>query len=115
MAFVYRWEDDYGNGPYVGYGMFKGHCRTTGQPTPWEDGLHPGLGTLGPDMVCGFASLTQEREWFSYSERDAMRRRGMALYRYRLGPGQVFYAGRQCVFPRPESMIAERVEVDGLD
>lgn len=113
MAFVYRWEDAFGEGPYVAYGMFKDHHRKTGHPTPWQDGCRvPGVVGLGRDVVCGFASLSQERAWFCAADREAMRLRGLKLYRYRVGIGEAFYGGRQCAFKRTEDMLLDRVEID---
>lgn len=96
---VFRVQDAYGRGPYVGPGWpVWGPARrfdhdNAAHPSPLNDGLE------APAMrgECAFTSRAQARAWFSPAERRIMRRAGYVLHEFDAPPDTVAVLGHQAV------------------
>jgi hypothetical protein len=102
---MFRVEDKYGAGPYVGEEdnpllahMFAVHGDAD-HPQPWDD---PMLEDIYPDEVCGFPTLCALEEWFAGYE-DVLAELGYGIVVYSTPLNTVRYGKKQAVFVKGEA------------
>jgi hypothetical protein len=114
MRFIYRVENDDGNGPYRNINedvfpssVYYGRHANLRHPTPYRDSL---LKRLDRDECCGFISVEQFRKWFNKEDRKRLVKHNfhITLYRansYRLGE-------YQAVFKKSSSDLVKTISIN---
>lgn len=118
MPTVYRYENEYGEGPYMAKQFPKMETTHSGNMTRWPtwsfDGLEYPASTFGEKWLwrSGFDSEAKAHQWFNGFETD-LRKQGFKLKSFEAEEIHLGDSGKQLIFRTDEeiSPLAARLSI----
>lgn len=121
MAKVFRVEYSDGIGPYSSRAIHGQEARELERDLHKAHGNedHPSAvhdctikGSWNIDLLCGFDTLRQYKDWFEKEFRERLSKAGAFLSYYKVPRGYCFRGGSQIVFCKSQSKLIARYDPD---